>query len=138
LRLVGHRVGDAMLYEPVTVAPDASIAELHALLRKGARRAFPMVRPTGYEASSTRTRSSTRWPGRPAAASPTAMHSPIAAGDDLEERLRTLLSTPARALAVVDGSRVVGVLRAEDVQHLVDEDGISGKHDSEHDLGPRT
>jgi hypothetical protein len=46
----------------------------------------------------------------------------IAASDGVEDRLPELLGTRVRALAVVHDRRVVGVLRVEDVAHLVNDD----------------
>jgi Zn-dependent protease len=40
-------------------------------------------------------------------------------GDDIETRLPELLASPLRALAVIDNGRVVGLLRLEDVEQLV-------------------
>ena len=49
VRLGGQRVSDAMLLDPVTVAPTTSADELRALLRRSAQRAFPIVGASGYE-----------------------------------------------------------------------------------------
>jgi stage IV sporulation protein FB len=136
-RLAGHQVGDAMLHEPVTIAPEASIAELHGLSRGSAQRAFPIFGPAGYEGILDASAIEHAVAGATAVGLADREAPPIASRDDLEERLPTLLSTPARALAVVDGPRVVGVLRAEDVQHLVDEGAFSGFHDPEHGPRPR-
>ena len=48
----------------------------------------------------------------------------IAATDGLEDNLPLVASTPARALAVIEQGRVVGVLRLEDVQHLLADDAF--------------
>jgi hypothetical protein len=53
----------------------------------------------------------------------------IADTDGLEDNLPLVVSTPAYALAVIDHGRVVGVLRLEDIQHLVGEDAF---HDRGH------
>jgi predicted transcriptional regulator len=54
----------------------------------------------------------------------------VAARDGLEDSLPSLVSAPARALAVVDRRRVLGVVRLEDVQHLVAEGPFPGEHEA--------
>ena len=49
VRLGSQRVSDAMLLDPVTVAPTTGADELRALLRRSAQRAFPVVGVSGYE-----------------------------------------------------------------------------------------
>jgi Zn-dependent protease len=121
LRLSGHRVAEAMLSDPVTISPGASVPELRALVSASAQRAFPVVGSAGYEgmvdaraiehAAADQTGSDLAERDAPS----------IAASDGVEDRLPELLSTRVGALAVVHDQRVVGVLRVEDVQHLVND-----------------
>jgi CBS domain-containing protein len=111
-----------MLRDPATINPGASVPELRALVRTTAQRAFPVVGAAGYEgmvdareiehAAADQTGSDLAERDAPA----------IAASDGVEDRLPELLGTRVRALAVVDDRRVVGVLRVEDVAHLVNDD----------------
>ncbi|MEX1007794.1 MAG: site-2 protease family protein [Acidimicrobiia bacterium] len=123
VRLSGHRVADAMLLDPVIVDPTMSVDELRALLRRSAQRAFPMVGDAGYEGMVESRAIERSAPGRRAAELAEREAPAIAATDGLEDNLPLVVSAPARALAVVDPTMsVVGVLRLEDVQHLVTED----------------
>lgn len=122
LRLQGHRVGEVMLLDPVVVSSSASVAQLREVLRRSAQRAFPVIGPHGYEGlvdaraiehgASDQLASALLAPAVPV----------VAATDDLEGHVPALLGAAGRALAVLDGDRVVGVLRLEDVQHLVAKD----------------
>jgi CBS domain-containing protein len=122
VRLGGRRVSDAMLFEPVTVAPTTSGDELRALLRHSAQRVFPIVGASGYEGIVDARAIEHSAPAQCAIALGERFSPGIAARDGLEDSLPLVLSAPARALAVIDRGRVVGLLRLEDVQHLVAED----------------
>jgi Zn-dependent protease len=122
VRLLGHRVADTMLLDPVTVWWHASAHELGQLRRRRDQRAFPVVGPDGYLGMVDE-----RWvehgaPGQTAAELAERDAPVVAATDSVEDLLPSVVSSPARALAVLDGGRVVGLLRVEDVQHLL-EDG---------------
>jgi Zn-dependent protease len=122
LRLQGHRVGEVMLLDPVVVSSSASVAQLRDMLRRSAQRVFPVIGPGGYEGLvdaraiehgvADQLASALVMPAAPA----------VAATDAVEGQLPALLGSPGRALAVLDGDQVVGVLRLEDVQHLVADD----------------
>jgi Zn-dependent protease len=117
-RLGAHVVGDAMIIDPIVVTPTTSAAELHDINRRSAQRAFPVVGPRGYEGIVDADAVATRHPSaRPtdAASLPPA----LAPGDGLEACLPAVLGAPGRALAVLDQSRLVGLLRIEEVQHLL-------------------
>ena len=51
----------------------------------------------------------------------------LAPGDGLEGCLPVIVSTPGQALAVLDGKAMVGVLRIEEVQHLLGETRDRGR-----------
>lgn len=121
VRLKGHLVADVMMLDPVIVAPTTSADELRALLRRSAQRAFPVVGEQGYEGLVDARSIELDARGQNAAELAERAAPVIAATDGLEADLPLVVSAPARALAVVDGGRVVGVLRLEDVQHLVSE-----------------
>ena len=121
VRLVGHHVADTMLLDPVTVWWRASLDELAHLRRRTAQRAFPVVGPDGYVGMLDE-----RWiehgaPGQAAAELAERAAPVVAATDSVEDLLLSVVNAPARALAVVDGRRVVGLLRVEDVQHLLED-----------------
>ena len=124
VRLGGRRVSDAMLLEPVTVSPTSSAVELRALLRRSAQRAFPVVGAFGYEGLVEARAIEHSAPGQRAIELADRVAPGIAATDGLEDHLPLVASTPARALAVVDHGRVVGLLRLEDVQHLLAEGAL--------------
>jgi len=123
LRLSGHRVSEVMLRDPITIAPNAPATELRELLRQCPQRVFPVVGPNGYEgmvdapvimrAAGDETAGELAYRDAPS----------VESGDRLEDDLSPLIDTRGRALAVVDDGHVVGVVRLEDVQHLVSDDG---------------
>lgn len=120
VRLESHSVADVMLMAPIVVPPDASNDELRALLRRSAQRVFPVVSERGYEGLVDAAAIERSAPGR-SAAEVLESDSPVLAGtDDVEGWLPQLVSSRAHALAVLDGSTVVGVLRVEEIQHLLE------------------
>ena len=127
VRLGGRRVADAMLLEPVTVSPTASAAELRSLLRHSPQRVFPIVGAAGYEGILDARAIEQSPPARAIELSERPTPG-IAATDDLEDNLPLVMSSSAHALAVLDRGRVVGLLRLEDVQHLVSEDAFHRTH----------
>jgi predicted transcriptional regulator len=124
-RLVGRRVGEVMMLEPVVVFPDTSVEQLRILIRHSTQRAFPVVMDGEYRGMIDVTAIERGAPDQTAA--DIADHATPAAdvGDGVEDDLPRVLSAPARALAVVDGGAVAGLLRIEDVQHLVDADDVT-------------
>ena len=126
LRLSGHRVSEVMLLDPLTVAPGAPVAELRELLRRSPQRVFPVVGAAGYEGM-VDAPVIMRGVGETAAELADRDAPIVGPGDSLEDDLTPLVDTRARALAVLDAGHVVGVVRLEDVQHLVtDGDRASG------------
>jgi CBS domain-containing protein len=123
LRLSGRTVADTMLWDPVTVSTGAPAAELQTLLRRSAQRAFPVVGPAGYEGMVDARAIEHAAPDQTGGDLAEREAPPIAPTDAVEDRVPELLGTRARALAVVHNQRIVGVLRVEDVQHLVNDGG---------------
>ena len=122
VRLLGHRVADTMLLEPHTVWWRATTSELAPLLRTSAQRAFPVVGPDGYLGMVDAPQIEHGAPGQ-TAAELAERDAPVAAATDgVEDLLPSVVNAPARALAVIEGRRVVGLLRVEDVQHLLTEE----------------
>jgi Zn-dependent protease len=121
VRLLGHRVADTMLLDPVTVWWHASVDELAQLRRRSAQRAFPVVGPDGYLGMVDERQIEHGAPGQTAAELAERDAPVVAATDSVEDLLLSVVNAPARALAVVDDRRVVGLLRVEDVQHLLDD-----------------
>ena len=123
IRLSGHRVSEVMLLDPITITPNASATQLRELLRRSPQRVFPVVGPTGFEGMVD---APVIIRAAPDETADTLAHrdAPIVASDDsLEDDLSRLVGTRTHALAVIDDGRVVGVVRLEDVQHLVADDG---------------
>jgi stage IV sporulation protein FB len=128
IRLERRTVGAAMLPSPSVVHAATSVDAVrsHAALR--AQRAIPVVlggRVLGVVSLGDLERE----PAGRAVGDVVVPTDALAPTDELELCLPTLLQSPARALAVVDTGRVAGVLRVEDVQHLVDD--AAGSTDDE-------
>ncbi len=121
VRTLHLRVGDVMLLDPVLVEPGATFDELHALLRRSAQRVFPVSGGGGYEGVLDAGRIARGSPGSTAAELAERDAPTLAATDGLEACLPAVTSAPARALAVVDGPRVVGILRVEEIKHLLEQ-----------------
>ncbi len=119
VRLKGHLVADVMMLEPVIVAPTTSVEELRTLIRRSAQRAFPVVGAQGYIGLVDARSIQLHARGQSAVDLAERAAPVVSATDVLEEDLPLVVSAPAHALTVVDRGRVVGVLRLEDVQHLV-------------------
>jgi Zn-dependent protease len=129
LRLSGHRVSEVMLLEPVTVEPNTPAAELRELLRRSAQRVFPVLGATGFEGMVDAPVIMRAATGETAAELADRDAPIVGPADSLEDDLTPLVGTHARALAVVEHGHVVGVVRLEDVQHLVtDNDGRASQH----------
>jgi stage IV sporulation protein FB len=124
LRLSGRCVRDAMLREPVSLRRDTPVPELRTLLQRSAQRVFPVGGPAGYEGIVDARAIERAATGATVAEFVDRETPAISPSDDLEDRLAMLLASSRHALAVVDGRRVVGVLRFEDVQHLVTDDSV--------------
>ena len=118
VRLRGRVVGDVMLLDPVVVDAAMPLAAFREVQRRTAQRAFPVVGPDGYEGVVEVVDDS-----RPAGTTVRDLEHHavpvLAASDDLEASLPAVVGAPGHAVAVLDGVRVVGVLRIEEVQHML-------------------
>jgi Zn-dependent protease len=123
LRLRGKRIADVMLLDPVVVDPATDADDLRRLLRRSAQRAFPVVGPHGYEGMLDARAIGSGASGRLAA--DLAFQQPaLSLTSSLEEEaLPLVMGSPARSAAVVEDGRVVGLLRSDDIQHLVTDRG---------------
>jgi Zn-dependent protease len=119
---LGHRVvGDVMLLEPAVVETTTTAAALHELNRRTAQRVFPVVGPNGYEGMVEPVGAAT---GRDDTTVDDLEHHEVAVlapSDGLEASVPAVVQAPGHAVAVLEGSRIVGVLRLEEVQHLLRE-----------------
>jgi Zn-dependent protease len=118
-RFRGHVVGDLMLLEPVVVDATMSVAEFRTLSRRSAQRAFPVVGAAGYEGMVQTGAGGAVDPATPLAGFEDHSAPVVAPTDELEQCLTAVATSPARAAAVLDGAEVVGVLRVEELQHLL-------------------
>jgi Zn-dependent protease len=130
LRLRGSRIADVMLLEPVVVAPTTSVADLRLLVHRSAQRAFPVVGTQGYEGMIDAAAVQHSPPGYAAADLATQVPFVTLSSSLEDEALPLAATSPVQALAVADGGRIVGLLRIEDIQHLLTE--------LEHQPGPHT
>ena len=119
VRLRGQHVGDVMLLEPQVVDPAADLGELRAMVRRSTQRVFPVVGERGYEGLLAAESVERGSQGGTAAALVERDAPVLAATDGLEASLLSVSGAPARALAVLDGRAVVGLLRVEEVEHLL-------------------
>jgi Zn-dependent protease len=118
VRLHGARIADVMLLEPVIVEPTTDVEDLRALLRRSAQRAFPVVGTQGYEGMIDSTGVERTPPGH--RASDIASRVPtVELTSSLEDALPLVASSPVKALAVSDAGRITGLLRVEEIQHLL-------------------
>ena len=119
VRLHDRVVGDVMLLDPVVVNAAASAAEVRAVHRRSAQRVFPVVGAQGYEGMID----AAALAGAAAATVVSALEHRdipvVAPADDLEPCVATVVAAPGRAVAVLEGADVVGVLRIEEVEGLL-------------------
>jgi Zn-dependent protease len=118
VRVRGVRIADVMLLDPVLVEPTTSVEIVRALLRRNAQRVFPIVGAQGYAGMIDATAVEHSPPG-PVAADLARPVCVVAVTDSLEDTLALVMRSPVKAVAVSDAGRIVGILRAEEVQHLV-------------------
>jgi Zn-dependent protease len=119
LRLGGHRVRDVMVRSPALVEASTPVSELRRLARQDTQRAYPVVcgeRVVGLVDVGKIAFASDRDTAGDVAIREGAL---LAPDDDLEGSLVALQVSPIGVATVVDRDRVIGLLRAEDVQHLV-------------------
>jgi stage IV sporulation protein FB len=119
VRLRGWRVGDLMLLEPVVIDPTTTIDELAVIRRRSPQRVFPVVGADGFrgvvDAGHVQPEQSGEgWNALVLHEAPVVM-----ATDLVEDCLPLVAGTPTHALVVLEGANVVGLLRIEEVQHLL-------------------
>jgi Zn-dependent protease len=121
VRLAGRRVADVMLLDPAVVEPATDVAVLRELVRHTAQPLLPVVGPDGFVGSVDPATLALAGTGSPAGDLVERDPHVVAPGDELEDAtLHQVVRAHAKAVAVVDRGRVVGLLRLEDVQHLLD------------------
>ena len=120
VRLEGRRVADVMLLEPVVVPPSTTMAHLLALVRRSPQRVFPVVVAGQYRGLVDAAAIERSDPGATAITLADAAVPTVGIDDEVEDDVELLLSVPPHAVAVIDATgRVTGLLRLEEVQHLV-------------------
>jgi Zn-dependent protease len=126
IRLRGRRVQDVMLRDPMMLDVSTTTGEAAALRQQTAQQVFPVVDGRAY-VGLLRIRGVP--PGRPDASvgefadrsTPT-----VTPSSDVEEcALPLLVQSPARAVAVADGGRIVGIVCVEDVEHLLSDGSVA-------------
>jgi stage IV sporulation protein FB len=123
VRLEGRRVADVMLLEPVVVPPSTTRAQLLALVRRSPQRVFPVVLAGHYRGLVDATAIERGDPGATALALADATVPTVGVDDEVEDDVALLLTAPPHAVAVTDATNLVtGLLRLEEVQHLVASD----------------
>ncbi len=118
VRLRGASIANLMLVDPVVVTPTTSVADLQALVRRTAQRVFPIVGGQGYEGM-VDARMATRSAPAHLASDIALQIAPVDLGADLEETASFVADTPTKAVAISAGGRIVGVLRVEEIEHLL-------------------
>jgi Zn-dependent protease len=128
LRMRASRISDVMLLDPVVVDSATPANELHVLLRRTAQRAFPVVDAHGYQGMLDATAIEHSQPNR--VAGDLAFQQPaLSPASQLEEEaLPLIMSSPARAAAVIEHDRIVGLLRMDDIRRLVAGVGPHASH----------
>jgi Zn-dependent protease len=117
--LRNRRVDRVMLLDPVIVRTDTTAPSLQEMLRRVPQRAFPVVEDGHYvgmldELGIRRAEPEAR--AGDLAVRGLALLDP---SESVEDRLADLAGAPTRALAVGTPDTIVGVLRIEDVEHLL-------------------
>lgn len=120
VRLASQSVADLMFIAPIVVDPATSSEALRALLRRSAQRVFPVVGEQGYEGLVDATAIERSVVGDTAAELIERGQPVVASTDEVEARIPELVSARTHALAVLDGPTVIGVLRVEEIQHLLE------------------
>ncbi len=128
VRLRGVQLADVMLLDPTLIAPTMSVPELRALARRDPQRVFPVVGPGGYQGMVDATTAGVADAVGPVAAVARAVPV-IAASSNLEEiAIPSVVGSSTAAVAVIDAGRVVGLLRIEDVEHLLTDISQAAAH----------
>jgi CBS domain-containing protein len=117
--LRNRRVGELMVLDPVIIRGDTAAAELDALLRRTSQRVFPVVehgRYAGLVDDISMRRAGPTVPAGDLAVRELGLLDP---SELVEDRLGDLAGAPTRAFAVGSRDAIVGLLRIEDVEHLL-------------------
>ncbi len=126
VRFAGRRVRDVMLVMPTTIDASVRTDALRQLIRRNVQGTFPVVREGRYtgviDTHAIEAASDDTCAGDLADRSAAV----LAPDDDLERDVPALTSVPGHAVAVVDGERVVGLLRLDDVGRFVAESRPTG------------
>lgn len=123
LRLAGRRVRDAMLTPPTTIDASVDATALQQLVRRNCQGVFPVVDQGRYLGVVDVAAIEQAPSGSHAGEFADRTAPVVAPDDDLEGDIPELAATRAHAVAVVDGGRVVGLLRLEEVNRLVTNPG---------------
>ncbi|HEX5586893.1 MAG TPA: site-2 protease family protein [Acidimicrobiia bacterium] len=117
--LRNRRADQLMLLDPVIVEAGTPAVELQALLQREHQRVFPVVEHGRYVGLLDDLRIRRAAPSARAddlAVRELLMLDPT---DGVEDRVSDLVGTPTRALAVGSSDAIVGLLRVEDIEHLL-------------------
>jgi hypothetical protein len=128
VRLRNLVVADVMLIEPLVVGPETEAAWLYDANRHRPQRAFPVVGPNGYEGVVEASSVVGRDPATPVAELEHRTGPTLAPSDAVEGALSAIVNAPGRAVAVVDDGQVVGMVRLEEIEHLLAETPGIGPH----------
>ena len=127
VRLAGRRVRDVMLLQPTTIDEHVSVADVCELARHNPQRVFPVLRGGRYAGTVDASRLDRGRLDREIGVCTDSGVTTLGPDDDLEHDLEALARASGGAVPVVEGSRVVGLLRVEDVNRVaLEPDGGSG------------
>jgi Zn-dependent protease len=122
IRLRGRRVVDVMLRDPIVLDASTMASDVAALRQATPQRVFPVVDGSSYLGLLRITPAAPGQTETSAADLTDRSTPPVAPTSNLEEdALPLLVRSPARAVAVADGTRIVGLVCIEDVEHLLAE-----------------
>jgi len=128
LRLAHRRVRDVMLAHPTTLDARVPVRDVRLLARRNPQRVYPVLRDGSY-AGTVDITAVDRAPFDSHVGDLVDLRAAtVAPDDDLETRLEVLLGAPGGAVPVVEGGRVVGLLRVDEVNELAlgDDEGPPG------------
>jgi Zn-dependent protease len=118
VRLRGVRIADVMLLDPVVVEPTMAVENLRLLLRRSPQRVFPIVGTHGYAGMIDATTVERTPPGRVASNLGQQVEA-VAVSGSLEDALLSVMNSPVKAVVVSKDGQIVGLLRSEEVDHLL-------------------
>jgi stage IV sporulation protein FB len=117
--LRNRRVDELMLLDPVIVDAGAHAGDLRDVLRRTAQHAFPVVDDRGYLGMLDGSTVERAAPMTEAGELAVRDLPRLDAADLVEDRIPDLLASPMRALAVGSETAISGLLRTEDIDHLL-------------------